>query len=98
MLSVFLDPKTFDFEPMKFVVLRKLLSLPERVINFVERDDSGVATKPLPTSNVDPKKRFNNLERKATLDFVRPTSHTALVEHFEENLYDSVSNSEIAED
>jgi len=81
MLSIFLDPKTFDFGPMKSDVLRKLLNLPERAINVVERDDSGVPTKPLPPINVDPKKRFNYLERKATLDFARPASHTALVEH-----------------
>ena len=75
---------------MKSMVLRGLLGLPDHIMRVVDRDDSGVSTKALPGTKVLPSRRFNYLERKATLDFTRASSHSSFVQYFEEYLYDWV--------
>jgi len=95
-VTILSDPKTYDFAPMKSMVLRRLLGLPDHIMRVVDRDNSGVSTKALPGTNVLPSKRFNYLERKATLDFTRASSHSTFVQHFKEYLYDWVDNCEIS--
>ncbi|KAF2179612.1 cytochrome P450 [Zopfia rhizophila CBS 207.26] len=97
-LQILSDPKTFDFGPMKSMVLQRILGLPDKAVEVANHDDSGVSRKPLPHSNVPPERRFNYLERKATKDFTRLPSHAAFVEHFEENLYQWLDICDIADD
>ncbi|KAF4630699.1 hypothetical protein G7Y89_g7433 [Cudoniella acicularis] len=97
-INILSDPKTFDFGPMKSMVLRRILGLLGEVVKVANNDDSGVGSKPLPNTNVPPHKRFNYLEHKATQDFSRPSSHAAFVHHFEENLYYWVEHCEITAD
>ena len=89
------DSKIFDFEPMKSMVLKRMLGLSHEAVDVTNKDNSGVSIKPLPDSNVAPSKRFNYLERKATHDFSKPSSHAAFVEQFEKNLYQWVADSKI---
>ncbi|TGO11777.1 hypothetical protein BTUL_0102g00270 [Botrytis tulipae] len=92
------NPKIFDFEPMKSMVLQRMLDVSKKAISIASQDDSGVSSKAIPNSLITPDKRFNYLERKATHDFGRPSSHTAFVQQFEKNLYQWVSESEITEE
>jgi hypothetical protein len=97
-VQIMSDPKTFDFEPMKNMALQRILGLPGRIIDVANRDDSGVSRKPLPGSTVPHEKRFNYMERQATKDFTRPASHAALVEKFEDGLYNWVQNCSIGDE
>lgn len=84
--TVFMNPKTYDFQAMKEFVQRKLFGLPDDVIRLTEQDNSGFSLKPLPGSHVSPHGRFKYLERKTSEDINRPASLAAFMEHFEESL------------
>ncbi|KAF7950960.1 uncharacterized protein EAE97_002512 [Botrytis byssoidea] len=83
---------------MKSMVLQRMLDVSKKAISIASQDDSGVSSKAISNSLITPEKRFNYLERKATHDIGRPSSHTAFVQQFEKNLYQWVSESEITED
>lgn len=88
LVSVFMNPKLYDFAAMKKMVQRDLFGLPDGVIRLTEQDDSGFSMKPLPGSHVSPHGRFKYLERKTSEDIYRPGSLVAFMEHFEESLED----------
>ncbi|KAH8721507.1 cytochrome P450 [Phaeosphaeriaceae sp. PMI808] len=89
------DPTTFDFEPMKIMVLKRLLGLSGKVVDLCNSDDSGVGEKPYPGTTVPPERRLNYMERQATKDFTRPASHAAFLETYESNLYQWVEKCDI---
>lgn len=97
-LPVLSNPRVFDFGPMKSMVLQRMLGLSKNAVNIANQDNSGVSSKALPDSHIAPNKRFNYLERKATHDFIRPSSHAAFVQQFEKNLYQWVADCKITEE
>jgi hypothetical protein len=97
LVSVFMNPKIYDFTAMKKLVQRDLFGLPTAVIRLAQKDDSGFSTKPLPGSYVSPHGRFNYLERKASEEVYRAGSFAAFMEHFEESLGHWMNNCGIPE-
>jgi hypothetical protein len=93
--TILSNPRSFDFESMKSMVLKRILGLPDKVVKVSNQDTSGVGIKPFLGSDTPACRRINYLERKATRDFSRPASHAAFVGQSEKNIYQWVNDCKI---
>ncbi|KAF2750153.1 cytochrome P450 [Sporormia fimetaria CBS 119925] len=94
-VSVFMNPKTYDFVAMKTLVQRDVFGVPKPVLRLIQEDDSGFSVKPLAGSKVSPHRRYNYMEHRANDELVKPPAIAAVMQHFEESLTKNLETCEV---